>query len=213
LNTAAGDDSRQGYSQTEFDVQQDLKGPSLFDQSHAFLLRGQYEQPKLNDAPSFVGAVFGKWNLAVITLAKTGMPFTVIAGSDGPGFGNVDGTNGDRPNLLDPAVLGRKIGDPDTSQSLLPRSAFASIPVGQMRGNLGNGVFRRGGIFNLNASVSRSWALRNERSLTFRAESVNFTNTPQFAEPIADLTNPAFGKITNTLNDGRAFRANLQLRF
>lgn len=213
LNTAAGDDSRQGYSQSELGVQEDLKGPSLFDQSHAFLLRGQYELPRLDHSSSMVGGIFGRWVLGVITLAKTGMPFTVITGSDGPGFGNIDGTNGDRPNLLDPSILGRKVGDPDTSQALIPRSAFTWIPIGQMRGNLGNGVFRRGGIFNLNTSVSRTWPLRNERAITFRAESVNFSNTPQFAEPIADLTNPAFGKITNTLNDGRSFRFNLQLRF
>jgi len=87
------------------------------------------------------------------------------------------------------------------------------MPVGAVRGNIGVSTFRRGGIRNLNASVARTWAVRGERTLTFRAESVNFTNTPQFAEPNFDLSSPAFGKITNTLNDGRAFQFTLQFRF
>ena len=48
---------------------------------------------------------------------------------------------------------------------------------------------------------------------TFRAESINFFNTPQFAYLNPDLSSPAFGKITNTLNDGRNFTGTLQLQF
>jgi hypothetical protein len=137
----------------------------------------------------------------------------VLSGSDGPGFGNVDGSNGDRPNVVDPSILGRKIGHPDTSRQLLPASAFAFIRAGEQRGNLGRNTFRRGGIRNMNAALSRSWRLASERSVVFRAESVNLTNTAQFAEPNADLTSPAFGMITNTLNDGRAVQFTLQLHF
>ncbi len=137
----------------------------------------------------------------------------MITGSDGPGSGNVDGTNGDRPNLLDPAVLGRSINNPDTSTALLPRSAFAPIAPGQSRGNLGFNTFRRGGIRNLNASIARSWIVHSEWRLTFRSESINVLNTPQFSDPNPDLSSPAFGKITNTLNDGRSFNFNLQLQF
>lgn len=205
LNTAAGDDARQAYSQSEFLVHQDLKGPSLFDQSHAALIRLRYVLPGKS--------LWSKWTMSAVWLAKTGLPFSVISGSDGPGFGNVDGSNGDRPHLVDPAVLGRAIKHPDTSEALLPRSAFRFISLGEARGNLGFNTFRRGGIHNMNASMGRTFALANERSLTFRAESVNLMNSPQFAEPSFDLTSPAFGKITNTLNDGRTFQFTLQLRF
>jgi hypothetical protein len=70
-------------------------------------------------------------------------------------------------------------------------------------------TFRRGGIRNLNAAVARTWPLWSEARLTFRAESINLTNTPQFAEPGSVLGSPEFGTITNTLNDGRTFRLNL----
>ncbi|MGH9662512.1 MAG: hypothetical protein ACRD96_28445, partial [Bryobacteraceae bacterium] len=202
-NTAAGDDSRQGQSQAETGVQQDLKGPSAFDQSHAFLLRLAYSAP----------ARLGRWNLSAVYLAKTGTPFSVVSGSDAPGFGNVDGSSGDRPHLVDPAALGRKIGDPDRSVALLPRAAFRFIGPLEARGNLGLATFRRGGIANVNASLARTWRVRAEKTLSLRAESINLFNTPQFAEPGFDLSSPGFGQITNTVNDGRAFALGLRFSF
>jgi hypothetical protein len=50
-------------------------------------------------------------------------------------------------------------------------------------------------------------------TLTFRAESINLFNTPQFAEPPRELTSPSFGRITNTLNDGRTFRFTARVNF
>jgi len=144
---------------------------------------------------------------------KTGMPFTVVSGSDAPGYGNVDGNGGDRPNLLDASVLGRAISNPDTSRQRLPRSAFAYIQPTDRRGNLGRNTFRKGGIRNLNAAIARTWILRGEKQLTFRAESINLSNTPQFAQPGLELASPNFGQITNTLNDGRAFHFLLRFGF
>jgi hypothetical protein len=115
--------------------------------------------------------------------------------------------------LLNPAILGRTIDNPDTSTKLLPKSAFAFIGPNETRGNLGAGTFRRGGIRNLNAALSRSWNLAKDKSLTFRVESINFLNTPQFAEPGVNLTSPSFGQITNTYNDGRTFQFQLRFRF
>jgi hypothetical protein len=148
-----------------------------------------------------------------VTLLKNGTPFSVESGSDAPGFGNVDGTSGDRPNVLDLSVLGRTIGDPDTSTQLLPRAAFQFIQPAAGAGALGRNVFRRGKIANVNAALSRAWVARAPLTITFRAESINLFNTPQFAEPTKELTSPSFGRITNTLNDGRTFRFTLRLNF
>jgi len=91
-----------------------MKGPSAFDQTHAFLVRGSYTL-----APR---RFWGGWTVSAVVLAKTGMPFTVNSGSDAPGFGNVDGNGNDRPNLVDPSILGRAAGDPDKSRAQLPRA-------------------------------------------------------------------------------------------
>ena len=209
-NTMNGGDARRAVSQTSYNIHSDVKSLSFFDQPHSFLLRAVYDSPR---GSGWLGRLFGGWQLSTVSLLKTGTPFTVQAGSDGPGFGNVDGAMGDRPNILDPSLLGRTIGDPDTSRQLLPREAFAFQQIGDLAGTLGLRTFRKGKIANVNASVSRSWAVASDKKVTVRAESVNFFNTPQFADPNQSLTSPSFGRITNTLNDGRTFRFTLALDF
>jgi hypothetical protein len=190
-----------------------LKGLTDFDQPHAFLVRFAYDTPRLANSPRWVSVLAKNWNLSAVVLLKSGTPFTVESGSDAPGFGNADGTVGDRVNLLDPSVLGRTIGQPDTSAALLPRSAFGFIQPGQPAGNLGRNVFRKGPIRNVNAAVARRLTVGRELALLLRAESVNVLNAAQFAAPGEKLTDGDFGKITNTLNDGRTFRFLISLEF
>ena len=207
-STANENDSRASRSQWEFENHRDMKGLSLFDQTHAFLWRVNYA---VHTPLSWLSKGINGWNLSTTVLVKTGTPFNISSGSDGPGFGNVDGNGGDRPILLDPAILGRTIANPDTSKQLLPRTAFTFINPADARGNLGRNVFRKGPIRNVNASLFRSWSVRHDVRLTFRVESINLFNTAQFAEPGFELANANFGAITNTLNDGRTFRFGLQV--
>jgi hypothetical protein len=206
VNIAAGDDANQGHSQVASDLTGDLRGLSNFHQSNAFLSRVSYQLARR----SFW---IRDWRASAVFVAKSGTPFTVITGSDAPGYGNVDGVGGDRPNLLNRSILGKTISHPDIAPTILTRDAFAYIQPDSPRGNLGVNTFRRAGFRNLNAAVERRFTIRQDRAISFRAESLNATNTPQFAEPIGDLSNPAFGKITNTLNDGRVFRFSLSLEF
>jgi hypothetical protein len=212
-NTAYYTDSQISRSQSEFDQFRDMKGLSDFDQPHAFLVRSAYALPVLSARSSWLRGIFGGWTFSSVVLFKQGTPFTVASGSDAPGFGNVDANGGDRPNLLDTSVLGHTVSYPDSSRELLPRSAFGFIHPTDPAGSLGRNVFRKGGIRNVNGSLSKYWSLSAEKQLMFRAESINFLNTPQFAEPGRELTNPNFGQITNTLNDGRTFQFVLQFSF
>ena len=209
-NTASGRSGRLGRSQSEFNSHAELRAVSSFDQPHAMLIQSQWRAPAL---PGALQAVLGGWQLSAVVLGKSGTPFDVISGSDGEGFGNVDGSPSDRPNLVDPAILGRSADDPDTSAGQLPKSAFEFIQPHDTAGNLGRNVFRKDGIFNINLAASKEWALPGDTSLLFRAESLNLFNHPQFAEPGKELTSPNFGQITNTLNDGRAFKFALELSF
>ena len=212
-NTASGRDSRNARSPSEFDYHGEMKGLSNFDQSHALLWRFNYEAPALASQSGWIRKAFGQWQLGSIVLLKSGTPFMLQAGSDGPGVGNVDGTSSDRPSVIDPSVLGRTIDNPDTSATMLPLEAFGfAAPTGRA-GNLGRNTFRKDGIWNINAGLSRRWPLGGDRSLLLRAESLNLLNHAQFAEPGADVSSPNFGQINNTLNDGRTFRFLLRFAF
>ena len=194
-------------------IHDESRAVSNFHQPHALLVRGSYELPVLPDQPTWARRVLGSWTISGALLMKTGTPFPVFAGSDAPGFGNVDGENGDRVNILDPSILGRSTGGPDTSVLRLPREAFSFMAPTALRGNIGRNTFHKGKIANVNAAISRSWKIGSEKALTFRAESINFLNTPQFADPERNLSSKAFGRISNTLNDGRTLQFLLRFAF
>lgn len=209
-NTASGRSGRLGRSQSEFNSHAELRAVSSFDQPHALLVRTNWDLPSL---PGQARRALGDWTVSAVILGKSGTPFDVISGSDGEGFGNVDGSPSDRPNLINPAVLGRSVDDPDTSAGLLPVSAFGFIQPTDRAGNLGRNTFRKDGIFNVNVALSTEWAVASDTTVGLRAEGLNLFNHPQFAEPGRELTSPNFGQITNTLNDGRAFKFTLQVGF
>ena len=210
-NTAAGNDAWRSRSQTVHDIHGDMKALGRFDQPHAALMRLSYQTPRFGGAGPLWRAL-SNWMVSTVSLVKSGTPFNLEIGSDAPGYGNVDGTFGDRPMLLDTAVLGRTIGHPDTSRQMLPREAFGYLEAGGA-GSLGRYTFRKGAIRNVNFALSRRWTVSADAALTFRAESVNFLNTPQFAEPSGRLTDSNFNAITNTLNEGRTIRFAVEAGF
>jgi len=212
-NTADGRDAFLTRSPSEFNAHQTMKGLSNFDQPHAMLLNTVYETPSQGTGNRIVDRIVGSWLLAGVVLLKSGSPFSIRSGADGPGFGNIDGVGSDRPNVIDPSVLGAKVNHPDTSQASLPRSAFEFQTVDQESGTLGRNTFRKDGVFNVNVSLARRFVLKGDTSVEFRVESLNFLNHAQFQEPGRNLRDVNFGQITNTLNDGRTFQFTLNLAF
>ncbi len=212
-NTAVGRDGRLGRSPTEFDSWGYMKGVSDYHQPHATLLRLSYAVPGRRRLPPGVRSIFGGWQLSSVVLWKSGTPFGIRSGSDSPGVGNVDGAGSDRPNVLDPSILGRVVNHPDRSKAALPTSAFEFIQPTDLGGDLGRNTFRKDSVWNVNMALSRRILLDKQRSLLFRAESLNALNHPQFSEPDINLASRTFGAITNTLNDGRAFRFTLRVEF
>ncbi|GIU79711.1 MAG: hypothetical protein KatS3mg005_2949 [Bryobacteraceae bacterium] len=211
--TAAARDIISMRSQWQYDSFGDKKGLSNFDSTHSLLWNYSYDIPAPRSSSRWVRAVAGGWQVAGSHMWKKGTPLTLYIGSDAPGFGNVDGGGGDRPHILDPSILGRTIGHPDTAPLILSRERFAYLRPGELAGSVGRGTFRKAPIWNWNASIARQFRLPNEWILQWRAEAYNLSNTPQFDEPQRNLSSPAFGKITNTLNDGRVFQFGLRFAF
>ena len=199
--TAANRDMLNGRAQYQYEQIADRKGLSNFDATHAVAMRWLYDIP---------------WHglqLSGVSTFRTGTPLTLYIGSDAPGFGNVDGSGGDRPNLLDPSILGRTISHPDIAPLILSRDKFSYLTPNAQRGTLGRNAMRKAKIANWNMALQKSWRLRSPRETTLqlRGEAYNGFNTPQFDEPQRNLSSPAFGKITNTLNDGRVFQLGLRV--
>ena len=203
-STAANRDLFSARSQSEYDSLKDRKGLSNFDSPHAFTLDYSYQ------VPGGRGWLLKGWQITGATLLKKGTPMTLYVGSDAPGFGNVDGAPSDRPNIIDLSILGATLGHPTTAPLILRRDRFAYIQPGQLAGTVGRNVFRKASIANFNAAIAKQWSW-HESTMQLRVEAYNLTNTPQFDEPQRNLSSPSFGRITNTLNDGRVLQ--LGLRF
>ena len=97
----------------------DHKAVSLFDTPDAFTISYSYNIPALGFSNSRVGYLLKGWQISGTTVLQSGIPFHLHTGSDGQGFGNVDGESHDRPNVINPSVLGLSLDDPDTSPILL----------------------------------------------------------------------------------------------
>ena len=211
-STAANRDLQRARSQWQYESFRDKHGLSAFDSPQSLLMTYSYDLPR-GSAHGWTGYLLGGWQVAGVTLVKSGTPLTLFVGSDAPGFGNVDGSPSDRPNILDPSILGMTISHPDVAPLIMSRSRFGYIVPGESRGSVGRNVFRKARIANWNAALSKQfqWAGGGrEWTAQVRAEVYNLTNTPQFDEPQRNFSSPAFGKITNTLNDGRVFQVGLR---
>jgi hypothetical protein len=212
-STSANRDVSRGRPQAQYDSFHDRKGLSNFDSTHAFIIYQNWDLPKVPTSQKWIKMIADNWQWSGSALLKSGTPLTLFVGSDAPNFGNVDGGPSERPNILDPSILGATIAHPDVAPLILSRDKFGFIQPGQRRGSLGKNTFRKAGIANWNGGFTKRWRLpgNGERLMQFRAEAFNLGNHPQFDEPNRNLNATAFGKITNTLNDGRIFQ--LGLRF
>ncbi|MBI2816960.1 MAG: TonB-dependent receptor [Acidobacteria bacterium] len=224
-----------GTSETE-DRFKDTKGWSLFDTPHALALSYTYELPFRPTGGGWISTFVKGWQVSGVTTFQSGTPFHLHTGSDGPGYGNIDGDTTDRPNITNPSLLGKSFDNPDTAPKLLgsgtckPPDPLGTpnrieyfrcanfdnhIPVGG-RGNMGFNVFRKDGTNNWNFALGKSFNLPGggrERTVLFRAEVLNLLNHAQFQKPGNSLSNPNFGKIINTVNKGRQIQFSLRLNF
>jgi carboxypeptidase family protein/TonB-dependent receptor-like protein len=208
----------------------DQKGLALFDTPQVFSFSYVYRLPFFTGSTRWPAAALKDWQISGTTLFQSGVAFHFHTGGDAPGYGNVDGDGGDRPNISNPSLLGKSYDNPDTVVALLGadtcrRPGTDGLPylhcryfdtniVPGGRGNLGWNTFRKDGTANWNVAFGRSFRLPGgERSLDFRTEFINFFNTPQFDKPGVMLALATFGKITNTVNKGRQVQFTLKLNF
>jgi hypothetical protein len=191
----------------------DLKGPSELDSRHALALSWNYRVPSAKSRS--LGWLLTGWRLAGSYRYSTGNWFVVSTSSDAPGFGNVDGESGDRPNILDSTLLKTKVNHPDTSSTVFNPAFFNSdIPPGG-RGNMGLRVFRKDDLNITNLSLRREIGLSGEsaRALRIRVDFYNLLNRPQFERPGDAFPSPTFGKIVDTQNKGRVIQSAFEIVF
>ncbi len=182
------------------------RGRGASDNRQRFVLSGVYELPFLKTAEPLVKAIAGGWQLSGIFAAQSGFPFTpVIAGDNA-----LAGTGGQRPNR----ILG---ADPFSSGTRVPQRwfdgrAYEVAPRGQF-GNSGKGILDGPGLVNVDIGLMKSFAIRENTRLQFRAEFFNLGNHPNFAPPNATVNSTSVGIISSTVTEARQIQFGLRLDF
>ena len=149
----------------------------------------------LNDGGA-ASAIFGGWQVNGLFSAYSGRPFTIEA----------SGTSLDMPGsqqmadqVKDDVEIFGNIGD---EGPWFDTTAFR--PVTQARfGTAGFNTMRGPGFVNFDMSVFREFGLGGSRTVQFRVEIFNLTNTPHFGQPENSANASDFGVITETANSGR----------
>jgi hypothetical protein len=152
----------------------------------------------------WVGQLIGNWQLNGIFRWATGNRFNVYA----------DPTQCNCPGNT---LLANVIGDPssagffDMGQVGLNRADFA-IPAPGTFGNLGRNTLRGPAFYNYDLSVFRSFPIMDQMKLEFRGEAYNLLNTPQFGNPIGNLSSSLFGQTRDLRSGGNNRQINLGAR-
>ncbi len=150
-------------------------------------------------------AVLGGWQLNPLVTLYSGTPFIVATdGSSLNAPGNSQVADQISANVGKPGGVG--LGAP-----FYDPSAFAAVREVRF-GNMGLNALRGPRLFNMNLGLFRKFQLAEKVDLQFRAEALNFTNTPALSNPNATVTSPAnFMAITSTIST--ATTAQRTLRF
>jgi len=166
----------------------------------------------------------GGWQVEGILTAMTGLPFTVTYSSTYlnlaqggtntpeqitpyvPVLHGINTTSNGGSAWFNPAAFAAPPCQSATPSASCPTGAIDQIAgAAQQVGNVGRNSMIGPGFFNINLALSKTTQLTERIAMQLRLETVNTTNTPQFANPngtCCTANNANFGFVTGTLGSG-----------
>jgi hypothetical protein len=199
------------------------RGPADFDVRHRLVLSYVWELPfgrgkaMLNSGP--LAWILGNWQSSGAYTFTTGRPYTVFASANRASLdpanihvalANVTG----QPTFVENVDCWVYSSRNTACRALSPNATDAfAVPAQRQFGNAGRNILRGPGSSVVDFALHRNFPFDEQRSLQFRWEVFNLTNTPMFGLPNTDFSNAAFGQITTLAGDPRVMQFALRLRF
>jgi hypothetical protein len=172
-----------------------------FDRRHMFNQSYIWELPfgkgKSLATSGPVSQIVGGWQVTGILTLMTGQALNISAPAatlNAPGNSNNPNYIGSGGLPVSGTVNFRATGN--NQATWFDPGVFAA-PATNTFGNLGRNAFHGPGFANVDLSIFRRFAITERFNLEFRAESYDFTNTPQYPNPDGGFGNATFGQITN----------------
>ncbi|MGO9228599.1 MAG: carboxypeptidase regulatory-like domain-containing protein, partial [Bryobacteraceae bacterium] len=136
-------------------------------------------------------AIIGGWQVAGVTSLKSGFPIGI---EDGDNNTNSFGGN-QRPNLVgDPTLSSKSISEWFNTSAFAQPSPFTFGNAPRYMGNV-----RAPGLEDFDIGIQKWFKFTDALKLQFRAEMFNAFNRVNFYAPDGNLTDSAFGVISNSL--------------
>ncbi len=184
-------------------------GPSGFDTNHRLVVSHVYELPfgrgrKWLNQSGPAAWVLGGWDLSGITNFTSGIPIDPKMQATRTFSFN----NQNRPDRIADGNLAS--GSRSTDRWFDP-SAFAT-PADFLLGNSGRNVLRAPGVFQLDTTLAKRFAIDEKRYIQLRGEFFNLTNTVNFNSPTSFIGNPNAGRIFGS-RAARQIQFGLRLHF
>jgi hypothetical protein len=155
---------------------------STFDMRHNLTISYVYALPFFK-ASGLTHTLLGGWQISGITIAQTGLPFSVTNGTtygDNAGVGNGVGT-GSRPDLVgNPRASIPQTEFPDVRGPVIYNPAAFALPTGLTFGNVGRNTLNYPGRLNFDAGLSKRFAINERMGFDFKWELFNVFNHTQF---------------------------------
>jgi hypothetical protein len=185
------------------------RGRASSDRPHRMAVNGVWELPLARSPKSWIGRVLGGWQLSGFLTFQSGAPFSVFDGAD-PGF-RVTGL----VNTAIRANAATTLPLSNMSVEEIVRAGgsklFSRVSAAAPLGNLGRNVLRADGIGNLDLGLFKNTRIAEGRTLQFRSEFYNASNTRNFCIPDSKLNSVNFLNQWGT--DGGSRRIVLALRY
>jgi hypothetical protein len=164
------------------------RGPADFDQEFRFNLSMVYVLPHVN-VTGFKNVLLNNWQVNTITSLYSGLPFTVVSGTDR----SLSGIGNDYSDQIGSAA---RPSGASQIREYFNTAAFTQAVIGTF-GDVGRNSLRGPGFFDVDASLFKDFLLTERYRLQFRAEAFNIENRPNFNNPNATVSSSVtFGRIT-----------------
>jgi hypothetical protein len=168
------------------------RGPSDFDIRHNFSLALSYDLPRLRNR-NIAQALLRNWSIQTFVTARSAPPVNVVSSRD-LGFGSFSL----RPDYIDNQPL--YISDSNAGGGKRFNPAAFRVPTQTRQGSLGRNALRGFPLFQTDLGIGRSFPIKEDFGIDFKAEVFNVFNHPNFGNPGADLANvDSFGRSSQML--------------
>jgi hypothetical protein len=156
------------------------------------------------------GYILGNWQANAAIQLRSGQPYNMAVSGD---IANIEAPAGDSWfSYMRPNVVGNPKFSHPTRNEWYNTAAFVSPATGSY-GNSGTNSLSSSHVAEADMSLFKKFPIREQFSLTFRAEAFNIFNIQNYGVPDNNISDPTAGVITSNVTTPREIQLGLHLDF